>query len=129
MDILKKQNGMSAIGWLLLIGLIIAVSFPAMKILPIYLKDMKIDTALKKVESELEAQVKSTTPENIKQNLLDRFNLQQMPEITADEITVTQSGDKYNVRIQHQYKERIIKDKHFILNVDRSIDVPITMHH
>jgi hypothetical protein len=37
MRILKKQNGMSAIGWLLLLGLIIAVSIPAMKIIPIYL--------------------------------------------------------------------------------------------
>ena len=52
-----------------------------------------------------------------------------MPEITADEITVTQSYDKYNVRITHQYKEQIMEDKYFTLNIDKSVDMPIILKH
>lgn len=123
MAISQKQNGMSAIGWVLFIGLIAAVSIPGMKIIPIYLNDMKIHNALNKLESDLASQVSFTTPEKIKSDLLTRFALQQMPEITPDEIMITQADDKYTVRITHQYRERIIQDKYFTLNVDKSVDI------
>jgi len=48
MHILKKQDGMSTIGWILFIGLMIAVAIPGMKIIPIYMNNFKIHNALKK---------------------------------------------------------------------------------
>lgn len=122
---LKQQKGMTAIGWLLTIGFIIAVSMPAMKIIPIYLSDIKVHNALKKLESDLAAQANIITAEKIKKDLLHRFELQNMPEITPDEVMVTQTNDEFKVRITHQYKERIIKDKYFIFNIDKSVTVPI----
>jgi hypothetical protein len=122
---LKQQKGMTAIGWLLTIGLIIAFSIPAMKIIPIYFSDIKVHNALKKLESDLAAQANIITAEKIKKDLLHRFELQNMPEITPDEVMVTQTNDEFIVRITHQYKERIIKDKYFIFNIDKSVTVPI----
>ena len=122
---LKQQKGMTAIGWLLTIGVIIAVSIPAMKIIPIYLSDIKVHNALKKLESDMAAQAHIITAEKIKKDLLHRFELQNMPEITPDEITVIQTDDAFKVRITHQYKERIIKDKYFTFSIDKSVEIPI----
>jgi len=105
MAISKKQDGMSTIGWILLIGFIIAVSIPGMKIMPIYINDLKIHNALNKMKSYTAVQTNLTNPAKIKKDLLDRFELQQMPEITPDEIIVTKSQDKFTIRITHQYKE------------------------
>jgi hypothetical protein len=126
MNTLKKQNGMSGIGWLLLV-LIIIISVPGIKIINVYIKDMKINAEINKLGGDLlKLQINlKITPEKIKSDLLDRFALKGMPEITADEITVTESDVNYNVRIQHQFKEQIIMDKYFILNVDRAVDIPI----
>lgn len=124
MRILKKQNGMSMIGWLITIGLIIAVSIPGIKIIPIYIHSLKINQSLKNLKSDLNIQANIANPEKIKIFLLDSLKLQQMPEITPDEITVTQLDDKYIVRITHQYQERIIQDRYFTLNIDKSVDIP-----
>jgi len=64
------------------------------------------------MESDVAAQTHLTTPEKIRQNLLDRFALQQMPEITPEDITVTQFRDKVTVRITHRYKERLYRDRY-----------------
>ena len=129
MRILNQQKGMSAIGWLLLLALIIIIAIPGKKIIPIYINYLKITVALNSLSSDLAAQADMTSSEKIKNDLLKRFKLQQMPEITADEITVTQSYDKYNVRITHQYKEQIMEDKYFTLNIDKSVDMPIILKH
>jgi hypothetical protein len=129
MHILKQQKGMSAVGWLLLLMLIIVIAIPGMKIIPIYINYLKITVALNGISSDFAVQADMITSEKIKNDLLKRFELQHMPEITADEITVTQLYDKYNVRIAHQYKEQIIEDKSFTLNIDKSVDVPIVLKH
>jgi hypothetical protein len=127
MSILKNQNGGSHIGWLIMLGLIIIIAVPGMKIVPVYLKDTKIDGALKKLEVDVvKSQAESTvTPDKIKSDLLDRYALKDIPEITDDDITVTETSDKFIVRIQHEFKVRIILDKYFTLNVDRSAEIPI----
>ena len=127
MSILKKQNGMSLIGWLITIGLIIFVSIPAIKIIPIYIKDMKIHGEMNKLGDDIvnSQEAIKITPEKIKSYLLNRFALKGITEITADEIIITESEFNFNVRIQHQFKERIIKDKYFILNSDRTVNIPI----
>ena len=122
---LRQQNGMTAVGWLLTVGLIIAASIPAMKIIPIYLSDVKVHNALKKLEMDLTSQAGIMTAAKIKQGLLHRFELQNMPEITPDEIMVTQTADAFKVRITHQYSERIIKDKYFTFKIDKSVEIPI----
>jgi hypothetical protein len=127
MSILKKQNGMSLIGWLITIGLIIFVSIPAIKIIPIYIKDMKIHSEMNKLGDDIvnSQEALKITPEKIKSYLLNRFAHKGITEITADEIIITESEFNFNVRIQHQFKERIIKDKYFILNSDRTVNIPI----
>ncbi len=127
MDILKQQKGISAIGGLLLLVLLIVIAIPARKIIPIYINDLKITVALNGLSSDLAAQADMTTPEKIKNDLLKRFELQHMPEITADEVTVTQSYNEYNVKITHQFKEQIWEDKYFTLNIDKSVDIPIIL--
>jgi hypothetical protein len=129
MFILKQQKGMSAVGWLLLLALIIVIVIPGRKIIPIYINDLKITIALNNLSSDLGAQAGMTSPEKIKSDLLKRFELQHMPEITADEITVTQSLNNYHVRITHQYREKIIEDKYFTLSIDKSVDMPIIIKH
>jgi len=116
---------MSTIGWILLIGFIIVASIVGMKIIPIYLNDLKIQNALNNMKSDIAAQTKLTNPVKIKQGLLGRFKIQQMPEITPDEITVTQLRDKFTIKITHQYKEHLFKERYFTLNIDKTVEVPI----
>ncbi|MGP8153579.1 MAG: DUF4845 domain-containing protein [Smithella sp.] len=106
-------------------GLIIAISLPAIKIIPIYIKSIRITSTLKNLKSDMFLQVSAKNPENLKKELLNRLGIENISEVTADEITVTKVLDKYNVRIKHQYMEKILKDRYFILDVDESVDMPI----
>ena len=125
MRILKQQHGMTAIGWLLLLVLIITISLPAIKIVPIYIDSLKISHTLKNIEADLYLKGRKTTPEEVKKMLVTSFKNQDLPEITIDEITITQENNKYNVRVQHQFKEQMWSNLYILLISDESVYMPV----
>ncbi len=129
MRVLKGQNGKSNIGWLILLAVIFIVTVPGVKIIPIYLKDMKINDTLKKLETDvLKAQAESTiTPEKIKIDLLNRLLAQDVPEITEEDVTITETSDKYIVRVHHQFIEKIVGSKYYTYNFDKTIEIPLVI--
>jgi hypothetical protein len=129
MRILKNQSGKSTVGWLILLGVIFVIVVPGVKIVPVYLKDMKINDTLKKLETDvLKAQAESTiTPEKIKIDLLNRLLAQNIPEITEDEVTVTETSDKYIVQVQHLFREKIVGNKYYTRNFDKTIEIPLVI--
>jgi len=129
MNILRKQNGMAKIIWILLLGLIIFISIPAVKIGLIYINANRLASVMKNLKSDAFFRVYASSAENIKAELLNRFELEKLPEIKPDEIIVTAEDDRYNVRVTHHYEEKIIMDKYFTLDVDESSYVPIQRSH
>lgn len=125
MYILRKQDGRIKIIWILLLGLIIFASLPAYRIISIHLHANRIISVMKNLKSDSYFQLYAISADNIKAELLNRFELEKVPEITADEITVTPSADRFDVRVKHHYEEKIILKKYFILDIDESTYIPI----
>jgi Domain of unknown function (DUF4845) len=120
---LKQQHGMTAIGWLLVLTLIIVISLLIIKILPIYMNTFKITSALNSLKTDQLAQGKSAT--ELKKMLLNRFDIDMLQVVTADEITVTRGDHVYNVRVEHQFKEEMLTNLYIVLVVDEAVDIPI----
>jgi hypothetical protein len=130
MHILKKQDGMSMIGWLITIILIVVIVIPAMKITSVYIKDIKIHSEMDKLGDDILKQDNlKITPEKIRSHLLERFANRGITEISPDEILVTESEVNFNVRVEHEFKARIISDKYFTLNSYRTVNIPIINKH
>jgi hypothetical protein len=129
MRILRNQSGKSIVGWLIILAVIVIVAVPGVKVISVYLKDAKINDTLKKLETDvLKAQAESTiTPEKIKIDLLNRLLSENIPEVTEEDVTVTETSDKYIVRVQHLFVEKIIGDKYYTRNFDKTIEIPLVI--
>lgn len=88
---------------------------------------MKIHSEMNKLGDDILKKQDSlrVTPQTIQAHLLERLILKGVTEITADDIMITESEYNFNVRVQHEFKERIISDKYFTLNSDRTVNIPI----
>jgi hypothetical protein len=108
----------------LLLGLIIAVSIPATKIVHIYINSSHIASTLKSIKSDTLFLNNAKNPESIKTKLLKSLAIVNVPEVTPDEITITKDDNKYIVRIKHPYREKILNDWYFTMDADESVDIP-----
>ena len=122
---LKQQQGMTAIGWILLLGLIIIISLPAMKIIPMYLNSLKITYTLKDLKSKLSERGETITPDEIKKLLLTLLDDKMLKEIIADEITVSQENQVCKVRIQHEYKKQIAGNWYIVLEINDIVNLSL----
>ena len=121
----KYQGGMTAVGWILLLALIITVSLPVMKIIPMYLNTLKITYAMKDLKSKISERGATIAPDEIKSLLLTLLDNKNLPEITADEIKVSQDIQGYQVHIEHEYKKKLAGHWYIVLMVDESFDLSL----
>ncbi len=122
---LKNEQGMSAIGWILLLGLIITMAVPVMKIIPMYLNSMKINFALKDLKSKLSERGGTIAPDEVKKILVTLLDEKMLEDITADEITISFENQTYKIRIQHEYKKQIVGHLSVSLMADRSVELSL----
>ena len=125
MNILKKSQGMAVIGWLLFLALFISVLIIAIQIAKIYVNSYRITNTLNLFKTEMSIRTNVLNPDVIKEELLTRFKSDNIPEITADEITVTEVDKTYYIKIKHQLKEPVLKNLYLMQVVDESVNMPI----
>lgn len=123
MHSLKQQHGMTAIGWLLVLLLIVIFSLGIIKLVPIYMGSFKISSALESLKKD--PTVIGKQPAEIKKMMLNRFDIDMLQAVTPDEITVTRGDKVYNVHVEHQFKEQMLDNLYVVLIADESVEIPM----
>lgn len=108
MQSLKRQNGMTAIGWLIVLGLIGFFVLLTLRMLPSYLEYYKIVSSLDSLVNETGLD----SPAAIRRLLDRRFNISYVDVIQPTDVIIKPVGS--NFRVTADYESR----KHIFANVD-----------
>ena len=126
MNILRKQDGIGMISGIILLAFIISILLIGIKIAKLYVDCDRMTNDLKQFKIDTLMQTKVFNSEDVKNELLKRLHLQNMPEITADEINVTQVDKNYKIVIKHQFKEEIAENLYIMRVVNEEFYMPVT---
>ena len=96
-----SQAGMTALGFLILAVLVGAVGFAVLKVTPMYIKNMRMDTILEDVKRDLSGN--GPTPQSIRYELAKRFSVEDV-NLDVEALKITQSKNGFTLRVQ--YDER-----------------------
>jgi Domain of unknown function (DUF4845) len=107
MQSLKRQNGMTAIGWLIVLALIGFFVLLTLRMLPSYLEYYKVVSSLDSLEKET-----LSTPAEIRKLLERRFDISYVETIQTKDVIIKPTGP--NFRVIADYESR----KHIFANVD-----------
>jgi len=103
-----RQKGMTAIGWLIVLGLIGFFTLLTLKMAPSYMEYYKIVSTLDSLEQESGI----VGPEDIRRLLDRRFNISYVETIKARDVKITSASSGFNVTAK--YESRV----HLFANVD-----------
>jgi len=99
---------MTAIGWLIVLGLIGFFTLLVLKMSPAYLEYYKVVSTLESLEQESGL----TTPTDIRRLLSRRFNISYVETIDEKDVKITSAGAAFKVTAK--YESRV----HLFANVD-----------
>jgi hypothetical protein len=96
----KRQQGLTFISLLLVLGLIGFFVLLTLKIVPIYLDNNKVKSALEALKENSEFPTMGEF--EIRDSLTKRFNINYVTDVTQDDITVVKHGNYVKVDIEYE---------------------------
>jgi hypothetical protein len=114
------QAGMTALGFLILAALVGVVGLAALKVTPMYIKKMRMDTILTDIEKEMSGE--SPTPAGIRNALQRRFSVEDI-RLNEDELKITQSKNGFTLRVMYEARASYVADIYLVVAYDKQVEI------
>ena len=118
----KNQKGMTAIGWLLVIAVVVIFVIVGLKLIPAYLEVYKIGASMESLASDAEAHTKS--PRELRTMLLKRLDINMIYDIKSEDIDITRSANGYNIEVDYEPRIPFFGNLYFVIVYDKTVTVP-----
>jgi hypothetical protein len=116
----RAQAGMTALGFLCLAMLVGVVGLAVVKVTPMYIKHMRMNTILDDIERDLSGQ--SPTPVAIRQELAKRFSVEDV-NLDVDAFKIVQSRNGYTLRVAFEDRATYIGDIYLLVAYDKQVEI------
>jgi hypothetical protein len=117
---IHRQAGITVIGFLLLAAVFGLVGLGLLKIVPLYMEQMKIQTVLEDVQTEMASG--GNTAAGIRNALNARFYVDYL-ELPAEEIEIKREGDGWLVHVLRQSSASFFSNLSFVLFIDEQVEI------
>ena len=121
MQTLKSQRGMTAIGWLIVLGLIGFFVLLALRMIPSYLEYATVSSALESLQNE--PGMANKTPQDIRILLGKRFDINDVKTIKAKDVDIVNKGNAYLVGVDYEVRMPVIGNVDVVMSFVKEIEV------
>jgi type II secretory pathway pseudopilin PulG len=116
----SRQRGITLLGLLILAMLVGIVGLAAIKIVPMYIMDLKLSKALEGISEDLNG--KEVSPQSIQYALAKRFSVEDV-NLPKDSIKVAPSKNGFAVRIQYENRASYLGDVWLMVVFDKTVEI------
>ncbi len=118
----RKQAGMTAIGWMGVIGLIMMFVLLFLKLLPIYMDGYKVGSVLSDLKDE--PGVANMTPVMISKTIMKRLDINMVDNVTREDIYIDKLKNGMNVEIDYEVRENLIGNVDIVVHFQKAVSIP-----
>ena len=114
----RKQGGMTIIGFVMVLSIVIFVSYIGMRVVPIYMEYYSVVSAMNGVASERGSSKYSLN--DIRGKVLNRLYVSYSTNVKGKNITKTR-GNGVHLRIAYEVRTNVMGNLDVVANFDRSV--------
>ena len=118
----KSQRGMTGIGWLLVIIMIVAAALFLMKIIPIYIEGYNVGSAVSGLENDPE--LRGAPPAKIVNTLKKRLDINMATSVTREDIYVSRDKDHVLVEVEYEVSESVVGNLDIVVSFHKEAKLP-----
>ena len=116
----KKQRGMTAVGWLLVLALVLLFAIIFIKLVPAYIDGFKIYTALESVESDMSAKGKSVT--ELRTLINKRLDI-DMVKLDPADLSFSRDRNGTKIELDHEIRRQLFGNMYVVLVFQKTVVV------
>src|SRR5262245_20268238 len=115
-----SQAGITALGFLILAVLVGAVGFAVLKVTPMYITNMRMDTILEDVQRDLSGN--SPTPQSIRYELAKRFSVEDV-NVDVEALKIVQSKNGFTLRVTYDERASYVANVYLVVAYDKQVEI------
>jgi hypothetical protein len=123
MNTWHHQRGMTAIGWLLVLGLIAFFTLVTLRLVPMYLEYAKVVSTLESLPSE--PGITSLSKGEIVSIITKRFDVNDVRNIDPKKVLISKERGVLKIGFSYERREHLISNIDVVGKFDKSVEVPI----
>jgi len=116
---IKKQSGMTLIGFIIVLSIVLFMSFIGMKIAPIYMEYYSVVSAMNGVAKERGSA--KFPPKAVRVKILNRLYLSYSAENVKEKHIKLERGNGVHLRIAYEVRKPVIGNLDVIATFDKSV--------
>ena len=117
---LRRQAGITALGFLMLASVFGVVGLAVIKIAPLYVDNMRVRAVLADLKEDADGQGSSES--NLRLSLSNRLYVEGVT-LRPGALKITPVGNGYNVSVQFDNRTQFLADIWFLIVVDEQIEI------
>jgi hypothetical protein len=121
MNTLAKQRGVTAIGWLVILGLIGFFVFIGLKLFPLYAENFSVVSSLKSLQNE--PQVTRKTKQEITKLIMSRFSINDVKNATRSCLDISKRNAVLTVTCSYSVTTELFGPLSLVADFEESVEV------
>lgn len=115
-----RQRGMTAIGWLMVLGLIAFFSLIGLRLVPVYLEYFSVVTAL---ESLKNSDASSDAPRQVVDALMRRLDISDVKSVKPANVKVLNEGGALKVAVNYEVRVPLMGNLDALATFNKSVEL------
>lgn len=115
----KKQQGMTMIGWILVLGLIAFFVTVVLKLAPAYMEYSKVSSVMEATATE--SGIASKGKKEILELINKRFRINDVKTVSAKDVKITKNGSKLDLQIVYERRESFMGNVDVVASFDKKV--------
>lgn len=116
-----NQKGMTAIGWLLVLGLIAFFALLTLRLVPLYLEFAKVTSVFESLQNE--SGITRMSKSEIVNLIQKRFSVNDVANVDPKDTKVSKDKGRLIVSINYERREHLISNIDVVATFDKQIEV------
>lgn len=121
MQTVKKQQGMTMIGWLLVIILFVCLALVAMRLIPVYLDGYKVSQSMESLSAE--SGIGSKSIAELRKMLMRRLDVNMVNDVTAEDVTFTRRGNVITIEIKYEARRKLFGNLYAVVVFSKTTEI------
>ena len=118
---IKRQDGMTGIGWLLVLGLIGFFALSAIRVVPIYIEGIKVKNALEALQKVPNITRKSNA--EIVSTLFKTFSVDDVKNVTREDITISKDNGRLTVEVEYESRGPYMGNLEIVASFHEKVEI------
>ena len=118
---LTNQKGMTAIGWLFVLVLVLVFAIIAIKLIPMYLDGFKVYSSLESLQNDSQAKGKPAI--EIRKLLMRRLDVNMVNDVSPQDISITRSRNGVTVSVDYEARRSLFGNLSVVVAFKKSVEI------